>query len=40
MEAISEAMALEEAGLVVDSALVERIDRLRPDALPFLRGPR
>jgi ppGpp synthetase/RelA/SpoT-type nucleotidyltranferase len=40
MEAISEAMALEEAGQEVDSSLVDRIDRLRPLALPYLRGPR
>lgn len=34
--AISEAMALEEAGTEVDDALVDRMNRLREDALPYL----
>ena len=34
----SEAMALEEAGQVVDAALVDRISRLRVAAVPFLPG--
>lgn len=36
LEAISEAMALEEAGETVDTALVERIAALREGALPLL----
>lgn len=36
LEAISEAMALEEAGTPVDDALVNRIDELRSDAVPYL----
>lgn len=36
MEAISEAMALEEAGETVDTATVERIGRLRQAAVPYL----
>jgi putative GTP pyrophosphokinase len=36
MEAVSEAMELEELGKVVDSTLVERINTLRRDALPFM----
>jgi ppGpp synthetase/RelA/SpoT-type nucleotidyltranferase len=38
LEAISEAMALEEEGKLVDSPLIERIDSLRQEALPFLGG--
>lgn len=38
MEAISEAMALEESGQEVDTRLQERIDSLRPAAIPFLTG--
>jgi ppGpp synthetase/RelA/SpoT-type nucleotidyltranferase len=38
MEAASEAMALEEAGQPVDTALVERLATLREAALPFLGG--
>jgi len=40
MEAISEAMALEEAGKTVDSRLTERIGRLREAAVPYLGGTR
>lgn len=36
LEAISEAMALEELGKTVDSTLQDRIHRLRQDALPYL----
>jgi putative GTP pyrophosphokinase len=36
--AISEAMALEEEGQVVDSALVRRIRRLREAAVPWIPG--
>jgi putative GTP pyrophosphokinase len=39
LEAISEAMALEEAGQDVDSALMDRLGRLREAALPYLAGP-
>lgn len=38
--AISEAMALEERGETVDSALMERVARLRAAAVPYLGGPR
>lgn len=40
LEAIAEAMALEEAGQAVDTVLMDRLARLREDALPFLGGPR
>lgn len=36
LAAISEATALEEAGQLVDTLLVNRIEVLRRDALPFL----
>lgn len=38
LEAVSEAMALEEEGSVVDSELVDRIGQLREGALPYLAG--
>lgn len=38
LEAISEAMALEEQGHVVDDSLIDRINQLRREALPFLAG--
>ncbi|WP_280407099.1 RelA/SpoT domain-containing protein [Nocardia brasiliensis] len=37
-KAVSEAMALEESGSTVDSALTARIARLRVEALPILKG--
>jgi ppGpp synthetase/RelA/SpoT-type nucleotidyltranferase len=41
LEAISEAMALEETGKMVDSSLVRRMNALRQAAVPYLRrGPR
>lgn len=36
LEAVSEAMALEEEGKTVDSSLMQRIDQLRAEAVPFL----
>lgn len=39
LEAISEAMALEEVDEIVDSALVKKIDDLRQEALPYLHQP-
>ena len=38
LEAVSEAMAVEESGGVVENSLMERIDRLRASAQPFLKG--
>jgi len=38
LEAISEAMALEESGSAVDPALVSRLSELRALAVPFIRG--
>jgi ppGpp synthetase/RelA/SpoT-type nucleotidyltranferase len=38
LEAISEAMAVEESGGVVQNELMERIDGMRQVAQPFLRG--
>lgn len=40
LEAISEAMAIEETGGTVDTGLKERIDRLREQADPYLKGGR
>ncbi|HYP23992.1 MAG TPA: RelA/SpoT domain-containing protein [Actinomycetota bacterium] len=40
LSAVSEAMALEEAGEVVDTQLVERIQVLRKGALPYLQEGR
>lgn len=38
LEAISEALAIEERGGIVDSSLAARIARLRQAALPLLAG--
>lgn len=38
LEAISEAMALEESGSAVNPALVSRLSQLRELAIPFIRG--
>ena len=38
LEAISEAMALEESGSAVDPALAIRLSQLRVLAVPFLEG--
>lgn len=38
LEAIAEALAIEDAGETVDSALAEEIGRLRLAALPFMSG--
>lgn len=39
LEAISQAMALEERGETVESALMNRLGALREAALPYLAGP-